>query len=240
MNHIQKLLRTKIKCLINSSNGYNAIEHNVTKGSLRERLLIDFFKDIIPSQFEVASGIICDAKGESSRQTDFIVFNKQILPSIFLTNKIAVIPVDCVYLIAEIKTTLRKKDLEQVKEAREAFNSLQLATMDTQNVKIPSVILAFKNEVAEDTLKKWLVDINDVVSICITGEFTLSKENTGVKCYKNSKNYPENWETLNFCRLLYNFLQNSDSINSRSYVPKWDAYLQGAEIFAKTNGLSII
>ena len=237
MNPIQKLLQTKIKCLINLSDGYNAIDHDATKGSLREGLLIDFFKSIIPIQLEVASGIICDAKGRSSRQTDFIVFNKQILPSIFLTNKIAVIPVDAVCLIAEIKTTLRTKDLNQVKEGREVFNSLQLASNAVSNVKIPSVILAFKNEVAKDTLKKWMEKTNDVVSICIIGEFTLSKENSGVKCYENSKDYPENWETLNFCILLYNFLQQS--IERKKYIPYWGAYLQGADMFANINGLSI-
>lgn len=61
-----------------------------------------------------------------------------------------------VYLTAEIKTTLRKKDLKQISEAREKLNTLKLANNPNlppiDDFKIPTTIIAFENKVSEKAL----------------------------------------------------------------------------------------
>lgn len=230
MNQFQKRIQSKIDILVAESKSAEVIDHNSTKGSIRERLLIDFFQSLIPPKFDITSGIVCDAKGRSSKQTDFIVRDNSLFPPFLFATDVSVVPVDSVHLIAEIKTTLRSSDLKQVTEARTAFNELELATCDIPDeseIKIPSVILAFNNEVSQSTLEKWLIDRNDVVAICIIGDYSLSKAPNGVECQKEQEGKPKYWETLSFAIQLFDWLQKSSSTN-RGKFQLWP-YLQGVK-----------
>lgn len=230
MNQIQKIIQSKLDSLIAKSNGAEAIGHNATKGSLREKYLIDFFWRLIPPKLNITAGVICDAKGRSSKQTDFIIKDNSALPAFLLEPDVSVVPVESVHLIAEIKTTLRTSDLQQVKEARDSFNKLQLAIKPNgiqSNIKIPSVILAFNNDVSEATLKKWMSETNDIIAICIIDEYTLSKTIQGIECHKMGEEKPKYWETLYFASQLFSFLQNSSAVN-RGEIQFWP-YLLGVK-----------
>src|SRR5690625_6833477 len=91
MSKIQVLIQSEIESLLAKPKGYQTIEHNTTKGNLRETLLIEFFKKLIPPSLSISSGFICDCYGKISNQTDFIVYDKSILPSIFLDKNISMI-----------------------------------------------------------------------------------------------------------------------------------------------------
>ena len=239
MNPIQKIIQSRIKSLLEVSNGFEAIDHSSTKGTLREGLLTKFFKDVIPSQLSISSGVISDASGKVSKQTDFIVFNKSVLPVIFLSEDISVVPLDAVYLTAEIKTTLTTDSLRQVSEARLALNELKPSSIGTssEEFKIPSVILAFSNEVKKETLIDFLKNQNDLVSICIINSYTLNKTRTGIICEEQKDDLPEYWETLRFIAYLFDYLNVQVSANNRK--PNWGAYVIGADKFAEINGLKI-
>lgn len=228
MNPIQKLIQSEINCLIEKSNGYQAINHNSTKGSLREALLIDFFKKLIPSNLSISSGLICDSLGKSSTQTDFIIYDSQALPNLILDKDLSMIPVESVFLTAEIKSILRTKDLDQVEKSRASLIDLKLATSRTgQNFKIPTVVIAFDNEVSQQTLKNWMEKQNDVASICIINNFCLCKTKKGIETFSPDSSLPEHWETLNFSMLLFNYL--TEIIKSRILNPLWGAYLIGGD-----------
>lgn len=236
MNPIQRLIQSEINCLIEKSKGYQSINHNATKGGLRETLLIDFFQKLIPSSLSISSGIICDSSGKSSNQTDFIIYDNKLLPNLILDKDLSMIPVESVYLIAEIKSTLRIKDLEQVEKSRISLNELKLSIMPTgENVKIPSVIIAYDNEVSQQTLTDWITNQNDVVSICIINKFCISKTGKGIECFIPNDTLPEHWETLNFSLQMFNYL--SSTLKKQNMIPLWDPYLQGVEKFKEINNI---
>ncbi|MFN3801563.1 DUF6602 domain-containing protein [Belliella pelovolcani] len=236
MNPIQKLIQSEINCLIEKSNGYQAINHNSTKGSLREALLIDFFKKLIPSGLSISSGIICDSLGKSSTQTDFIVYDSKVLPNLILDKDLSMIPVESVFLTSEIKSTLRTKDLEQVEKSRASLVELKLSILPTaQDFKIPSVVIAFDNEVSQQTLIDWMKKQNDVVSICIIDNFCLSKTKNGIETFSPDSSLPEHWETLNFSMQLFDYL--TETMKNRILNPLWGAYLQGADKFKEINNI---
>src|SRR5690625_5765269 len=192
MSKIQVLIQSEIESLLAKSKGYQTIEHNTTKGNLRETLLIEFFKKLIPPSLSISSGFICDCYGKISNQTDFIVYDKSILPSIFLDKNISMILCESVYLTAEIKTTLRKKDLKQISETREKLNTLKLANNPNlppiDDFKIPTTIIAFENKVSEKALIEWINKENNIVSICIIDKLTLSRINNGeIKLIKKDR-----------------------------------------------------
>jgi hypothetical protein len=237
MNPIQKLLQSEINCLIERSKGFNAVQHNVTKGSLRETLLINFFEKLIPNALSISSGIICDCSGKSSTQTDFIVYDPKILPNLILDKNLAVIPVESVHLVAEIKTSLTIKDLKQVENSRAVLNSLKIATVPHLiDFKIPSIIIAFDCRISQKTLQEWMDKQNDVISICVIGKFCLSKMNLGTQIFKPDNTLPKHWETLNFSLQMFESL--SKSLNERiNIIPMWAPYLQGIEKFKELNNI---
>lgn len=237
MNPIQKLIQSEINCLVEKSKGYQAINHNATKGSLRETLLIDFFNKLVPTSLSISSGVICDSSGKSSTQLDFIIYDNQVLPNLILDKDLSMIPIESVYLIAEIKSTLRKKDLEQVEKSRKSLNKLKLSIIPTEehNIKIPSVIVAFDNKVSEQTLTDWIEEQNDVVSICIINKFCISKTGKGIEIYKYDDTLPEHWETLNFSLQMFNYLR--DNLKKKKLIPLWGAYLQGVDKFKELNNI---
>lgn len=238
MNPVKKIIQSRINSLKELSTGFDAIQHNTTKGTLRENGLIEFFKSIVPQKLSISSGIICDSLDGVSNQTDFIVYNKEVLPSLFLSNEISLIPIDSVYLTAEVKSTLRTKDLEQISNARQNFNTLRLSSLtQKENVKIPTVVLAYSTDVAESTLIDWMNEEQDVVSICVIDRFTLSRQNGGVIKYIYSKENDFNDEVLTFSSQLFEFL--SCEIAKGRPKANWEAYIIGAKEFADKYNVKI-
>ena len=238
MNLVKKIIQSRINSLKELSTGFDAIQHNTTKGTLRENALIEFFKSIVPQKLSITSGIICDSLDGVSNQTDFIVYNKDVLPSLFLSNEISLIPVDSVYLTAEVKSTLRRKDLEQIRKARLNFNTLRLSSLTQKdNVKIPTVVLAYSTDVAESTLIDWMDKNQDIASICVIDRFTLSRENGGVEKHIYCKKNGFNDEVLIFSSQLFEFL-NCEIAKCRPKA-NWEAYIIGAKEFADKYNVKI-
>ncbi|MBB1486790.1 DUF6602 domain-containing protein [Oceanospirillum sediminis] len=242
MNPVKHTIQSRINSLKEISKGFDAINHSATKGTLRENGLIEFFKEVIPSKLSISSGIICDASGGVSNQTDFIVYDRGVLPPLFLSSEISLIPVDSVYLTAEIKSNLRKKDLDQISDARKNFTKLKLSSFSDESenksdVKIPTVVLAYATDIAENTLVKWMEKEEGVVSICVIDRFTLSKERDSIKKHEYSSENKLNNETLIFISQLFNHL-NIEITKTR---PKsnWEAYILGAKEFAKKHGITM-
>lgn len=89
------------------------LSHQGVKGGLRESVLKDSLRDLIPQKYEIGSGIVIDANNSQSRQQDFIIFDGLSSP-VFLRNESSVVlPVECVSAITEIKSRLSKRTLEQ-------------------------------------------------------------------------------------------------------------------------------
>ncbi len=86
MNPIQKIIQSRIKSLLEVSNGFEAIDHSSTKGTLREGLLTKFFKDVIPSQLSISSGVISDASGKVSKR--ILLFLISLFCLLFFYQKI--------------------------------------------------------------------------------------------------------------------------------------------------------
>ena len=205
--------------------------HAATVGNLREGLLMDFFRELIPAGLGITSGVICDAKGRVSRQTDFIVKDDTALPSLELSDSVALVPVEAVYLIAEIKSALKTEHRKKLEADREALNVLEIAMWPSLpegvEFKIPSVIIAFDSEIAIDTLRNWLAQTKDTVAVCIVGKHTVAKTEKGIETYEAGESKPEAYETLRFAEQLFSYLGATLKVPRGN--PLWSAYLRGVD-----------
>lgn len=233
-NPIQNLVVSRLKSLISQYELAEAIEHMPTRGQLREKYLIDFFKDVIPQRFNLDSGIICDAKGDSSRQLDFIVSDDTFLPAMALHDGVSLVPIESAIMSAEIKTSLTKSSLEQVEAQNNSIEKLGYTnrrfenelSLDTQKVLFSSAVLAFNSHIKEDSLIEWMKRNPITFAICVINQFSiLNLGRDNIKVIRQEEKYPDFWETLVFVGKLYHALEEVS--NRRTIRPNWDLYMQG-------------
>ncbi len=230
-NPIREIIRARLCALQTSSEALEHITHDGTRGEVREDYLVDFFADLIPSHLRIKKGLICDSCGNSTKQTDFIVYDPAILPSVALSGNVGAIPIESVFLQAEIKSIINTDHLKQVNAQIKALHELKIAhhgsKQEADKIIIPTVLLGYNSKVAIDTLKSWLEDSQarpNLVAICVIGEHSLFR--TGpeeVKIVQASRS--DSFEpTLQFIHRLYDTLQ--DVAKSRSaFVADWGKYI---------------
>jgi hypothetical protein len=82
MNPIYRdLVLARIKGAVASAKAVAAVEHQGLKGQIREVLIRDLFRPLLPADIGVCSGEIISFCGKrQSHQQDIIIFNQAILP----------------------------------------------------------------------------------------------------------------------------------------------------------------
>lgn len=241
-NPIQSIVRARLAALMAKSNEAESVEHMGLRGQLREKYLIEFFRDVIPQQLSVTSGIVCDASGATSRQMDFIITDNHFLPAMALNDDISIVPVEAAFMTAEIKSTLTSDGLAQVLQQVEGLRHLRFSNSSHTNsnndvtkslVKFPSVILAYQCNVSRKRLVKFLTDSPLTIGICVIGQFSLLKMRPqGTIFIEPDPQKGSFWESLVFIGKLYHAL--NEVAYSRTTQPNWDLYMQGLASLEET------
>ena len=113
MNELYRnLIRERVKFALSAAKISADLEHKGVKGALRESLMSELLRPMLPPDFGVATGIIISSDDIQSAQQDIIVYNKRILPP-FLTNGPALVPVESVVATIEVKSTLNATELQR-------------------------------------------------------------------------------------------------------------------------------
>lgn len=81
------------------------VEHDVTTGTNREEIWVDFFKRIIPKKFNIARSVfIIDSNSECSKEVDITIYDEQYTPYIFNYGNIKFIPLEAVAAVVQCKS----------------------------------------------------------------------------------------------------------------------------------------
>lgn len=97
------------------------ISHKGEKGALREYFMAELIRPCIPTQFGVGSGIVVDAYGGKSRQSDVIIYDRRILPPIMLAGDRGIFPIDSVLVVIEVKSILKASHYKTLVKAGRHF-----------------------------------------------------------------------------------------------------------------------
>lgn len=103
------------------------LQHAGLAGQLRELLVRELLRPIVPSYVGFGSGKIVDHLGHESRQIDLIVYDNRMMPPLlFATDEsVGLYPVEaCVYAV-EIKTKATAKDVRHAIEVGSSVGGLQ-------------------------------------------------------------------------------------------------------------------
>ncbi len=82
----------------------NSIGHSLTKGEENENEIRQLLVDFLPPKYGIGSGIIMDTEGNTSKQIDIIIYDKES-PNYTLSSDSKLFLLDQVLAFIEIKTT---------------------------------------------------------------------------------------------------------------------------------------
>ena len=106
MSIISEKFNVKISSLRNDFEVNRDIVHNGVKGGLNEIELSSIIKEVIPQKYKIAKGVIENSIGEQSNETDFFIYDDEILPP-YIKNELAFVPVEAVkYRKLTVKRTV--------------------------------------------------------------------------------------------------------------------------------------
>lgn len=85
--------------------------HHLSAGENREDIVAKFLKELLPKRFGVSSGLIYTSENVFSKQADLLIVDEQNNAPLFADKKNKLWPVEAVYCLIEVKTSLNPSDI---------------------------------------------------------------------------------------------------------------------------------
>ncbi len=112
MKVYRNLVIERIRYALAAARAAQPLEHAGVKGAIREVLMADLFRPLLPADLGIASGIVISAFDEGqSAQQDIVIFDKRIIPPILFEQGPAIIPVESALVCIEVKSRLTATEL---------------------------------------------------------------------------------------------------------------------------------
>jgi len=192
MSIISKKFNTKITNIKNEFKINKDVEHQGIKGSLNENELASLIKDVIPQKYQVSKGIIENADGIQSNETDILIYDKEILP-IYMKNDFTFVPIEAVKYNFEVKSILNSTELQTTISKFEKFKSMGGSS--------PTVLFSFSSDIQGSELSRLKKNddnffINPAISVLCTS-------NKSYYFYSFTEHYIKNYiSNLDFIQLF--------------------------------------
>lgn len=90
-----------------------AFHHAGMKGAAVEAAIRALLEEILPNNLAVGSGIAIDSDMNVSKQLDIVIYDRASTPTFFNVDGMSLFPIECIYFVIEVKTTLDSKTFEQ-------------------------------------------------------------------------------------------------------------------------------
>jgi hypothetical protein len=178
---IQEYSSAIISGLSQKIDSLSKMNHNLTKGELRELFVNDLLSQFLASQYGIGSGIIINQAGLQSKQTDIVIYDKRLLPPFIFHHSLGVYPVESVLAVIEIKTNLTKSELlkteDNFKYLRDIICNKHYSLYNDENLMPLCGIIGFygngQNELRSSTGSEWLTqNIKHLMAICLVQKFS--------------------------------------------------------------------
>lgn len=90
------LFVSRIAAAIGAARATADLTHTGVKGTIREILIRDLFRPLLPSDVGIGTGQIATSAGALSPQQDVVIYNRRVLPPVLFEETVGVFPVESV------------------------------------------------------------------------------------------------------------------------------------------------
>jgi hypothetical protein len=123
------LVLERVRYALAAARAAHSLEHAGVKGAIREVLIADLFRPLLPADIGIASGILISAFDEGqSAQQDIIIFDRRIIPPIFFEQGPVIVPVESALICIEVKSKLTATELRKANDSAKSVRDLDLHT----------------------------------------------------------------------------------------------------------------
>jgi hypothetical protein len=135
----------------------DVIEHAGLKGRARELFVSELLPPVLSPTMSVCTGLIIDAHGGQSQQTDVIVFDRRIAPPLQLSASTgeAAVPCESVLFAVEVKTRLTNSRLRDAIDWAHSVKDRKFSPQVFQPVvinridSVPCALFAYETDLCE-------------------------------------------------------------------------------------------
>lgn len=99
--------------------------HRLSAGENREDLVSDFLTAHLPKRFGVSSGMVISHDGIFSNQADLVVVDDQNNSPLYAQSRNKLWPIEAVYALIEVKTTLHPADIADAVAKGRRFKTMK-------------------------------------------------------------------------------------------------------------------
>ncbi|SCL40121.1 DUF6602 domain-containing protein [Micromonospora aurantiaca (nom. illeg.)] len=100
------------------------IGHAGEQGRENEQSLVSLMERLLPRSLGVGTGVVIDADGNRSKQSDIIIFDLNNQPTIMAQTNQMLFPVENTFMVIEVKTTLNDDEVEDCAQKKASLNKL--------------------------------------------------------------------------------------------------------------------
>jgi len=153
------LLRSRIAAAVAEAKTIQPVEHNGLRGALREMVVRQLLHPLLPPDVGIGTGVVISAAGQQSKQTDIILYDKNLIPPLLLADQ-GLFPIESVLVSIEVKSILTQSELLVAHRAAELLNTFTIlpglyteAGEPIQHTQIspPSALIAFGSDLTAST-----------------------------------------------------------------------------------------
>lgn len=101
------------------------VRHKGEQGRENEAALARLLESFVPRRFGIGTGLIIDASDRTSRQMDLVVFEQSDEPAVLAQTTQLLYPVETVVACIEVKTTVRRDELEDCARKKASISELE-------------------------------------------------------------------------------------------------------------------
>jgi hypothetical protein len=114
---MNKLLRDRLladidRCLAEARN-CSQLAHPGLVGKVRQILIEALLVPLLPDGFRIGTGKVTNSNGYLSAETDVIIYDRRSVPPVLYDEKHGLFPIESVYYVIEVKSTLGAAELEK-------------------------------------------------------------------------------------------------------------------------------
>jgi hypothetical protein len=124
----RSLFVSRIAAAIGDARAATVITHSGVKGTIREILVRDLFRPLLPSDLGIGTGQVATANNELSPQQDVVIYNRRILPPVLFEETVGIFPVESVLATVEVKTMLNAGELQSAYNNAKTLHSYSYLT----------------------------------------------------------------------------------------------------------------
>ncbi|MFW1733823.1 DUF6602 domain-containing protein [Acinetobacter sp. ULE_I001] len=146
MSIISEKFNAKITSLKEEFQINKDVVHQGIKGGLNEVEFSNLVSEIIPKKFKISKGIIENIEGEQSNETDFFIYDDEILPP-YIKNDLAFVPVEATKYVFEIKSILNSTELKTTISKFSKYADL--------GGRAPTVLFSFSTDIQGSELDRY-------------------------------------------------------------------------------------